>query len=244
MRQRQTYLWCTPPARPPPVEVLPPARDAEGCRRGLHTSYGTVKVLWHKLKHRGDFARLCPLCLNPSRLNGGCSTCGAEIDHNSGQTSASYDTQSPVHRILEGKGLGSEVKVSDLRRILRPANPSLTSYKVNGRAMRLNATLRNSERRREDPLARAVKSDVLQALKEACPDDQVRDIAARMIEHEVSEFRLKYAGLSLNPKGLREATGRIVLARLEILYPQLRGKLQLPEYTRRKVSRLTGRKEG
>jgi hypothetical protein len=143
-----------------------------------------------------------------------------------------------VHRILEGKGLGSEVKVSDMRRILRPGNASLTWYEVNGRAMRLKANLRNNEARLEDSLAKAIKSDVLQALKESCPDDQVSDVAAKIIEHEVREFRLKYAGLSPNPKGLREVTGRIVLARLEILYPQMRGKLQLPEHTK-KVSRLT-----
>ncbi len=78
----------------------------------------------------------------------------------------------------------------------------------------------------EDPLSRGVRADVLQALKEVCPPDSVSDDAAGMIYQEIREFRMKHPGL--RPNGLRDSVVRNVLARLEFVYPQLRGRLRPP----------------
>ena len=75
----------------------------------------------------------------------------------------------------------------------------------------------------EDPLVRGVKASVLQALKEFCPADHVSDEAASMIEREAAAFRAHYPVLPKSLKWFRESLVTIVLSRLELEYPSLKG---------------------
>lgn len=209
----------------------------------LHKSYPLIKMTAIRLRRRPDYAFVCPFCFSPSRFNHVCTACGVEFNGHSQQARVEFDSQSPVHTILPGRGLGSSLSFEEYQKLARltishSEKEALTSPQVNKLINNLAAVMKQQGSGKEDSLIKSIKSDILQALKEACPDDQVSDAAAVMVEEEVREFRLRYQ-LGHAPRGLRESIGRRVIARLGILHPELKGKLKLPGPARKLKKRVT-----
>jgi hypothetical protein len=80
------------------------------------------------------------------------------------------------------------------------------------------------ERGIEDPLVRAVKSDVENELKRSYPSEAITDEAGKLVVKEVLEFRARYP-LLVASKNLRKQLATNVLRRLSILHPQLRNSI-------------------
>jgi hypothetical protein len=179
-------------------------------------------MIWTRITRRPDFSVLCPECYGPERYNGGCHRCGVEFDGRS-EPQKDFETQAPVHSILEGRGLGGGLSYTDLREIARLA----VTEKGKDRTEAINVlagVLARETRPKGDSLERGVLSDLLQSLKEVCPADYISDDAANEALHEIKEFRTKHP--DLHPQGLRQSIVRNVLKRLELTYPQLKRRLR------------------
>jgi hypothetical protein len=216
----------------------------------MHKPYSLITKTAHKLRKRADYRVLCPFCFSPGRIDhaggvGGiasdatedsscCVTCGIEFDGRP-RREVDFDLQSPVHTLLPGRGLGSYLKFSEYQKLARLSisgseKETLTGSQVNKLVNNLAAVMKQQGNGNEDSLVSHIKSDVLQVLKETCPDDRISDEASSIAEDEVREFRLRYQ-LKHTPHGLRESIAARVIGKLEILHPELRGRLRLPEHT-------------
>jgi len=214
-----------------------PAAPLKDAAKELHTTPGAAWKTWHKLVHRPDFARLCPFCFSPSRGEDGyCHTCGAEFSGHLrvgvgvGGVKPDFESQSPVHRLLPGKGNGTYLSRADYRMLARAQVGeaewgTLTPDERKTLINNLAAAMRQGDGHdgEEDDVVKEIKSRVLQALKEKCPADHVSDEAATMIVNEVAAFRAHYPILPRNLGWFRDSLTRIVLSRLELEYPRLKG---------------------
>ena len=203
----------------------------------LGITSANARMVWTRITRRPDFSVLCPECYGPERYNGGCHRCGVEFDGRP-EPQKDFETQTPVHSILEGRGLGGGLSYADLREIARLA----VTEKGKDRTEAINVlagVLARETRPKGDALERGVLSDLLQSLKEVCPPDYISDDAANMARYEIKEFHAKHP--DLNPQGLRQSIVKNVLKRLELTYPQLKGRLRqtLPPASslRRKATR-------
>lgn len=209
----------------------------------MNKKYSLITKTAHKLRSRHDYAVLCPFCFSPARSNHVCSACGVEFYGHSTQARVEFDSQSPVHTLLPGQGLGSSLRFYEYQKLARLSisgaeRETLTSSQANKLVNNLAAVMKQQGNGKEDSLVSSIKSDVLQALKETCPDDRISDEASSIVEDEVMEFRLKYQ-LKHTPHGLRESIAARVIGKLEVLHPELRGRLRLPERTSKRKKETT-----
>ena len=208
-QQHRLYAW----------RYANPGASLAAGAKVLQLSEGNARMIMTRLRRRPDYGRLCPECFAPNFYNGLCQACGFEAGASSPPLGLDFEAMSPVHRILAGGGLGSDLTIANITAIARK---SYARDKLPAALLRNHArNLSHIAEPREDALLRAVDSDLLQELKRLYPDDGVSDTAARLARSEIAEFRRKYPALS-NPKGLRMAIVALVLQRLELLYPKLR----------------------
>ena len=195
-----------------------PGASLADAAKALGLSESNARMIATRLRRRPDRERLCPLCFAPAFYNKTCHSCGFEAGADSPPLGLDFDAMSPVHRILPGGGLGSDLTVANIAAIARR---SYAREKLPPALLRNHArNLSHVAEPRDDALLRAVDSDLLQELKALYPDDGVSDMAARLARFEVREFRAKYPTLG-SPKGLRAAVVGNVLERLRLLYPRL-----------------------
>jgi hypothetical protein len=172
-------------------------------------SYTNTLAAFHRLKSR-DLTTLCPECFIPTLLSGVCRNCGFEPDAPGVPIEVRLDSQSPTNHIHAGNLLGSE-----------------TDYNALGFVNQGFILKRRIERGIEDPLTRAVKSDVENELKRTFPGEIITDEAGRLVIKEVMEFRARYPGLATS-KNVRRQLAENVMNRLWLRHPQLRRITTLP----------------
>lgn len=200
-----------------------PSASLVDAAKALGISWGNAKVISARLKRRSDYGRLCPLCFRSTFLRGSCQSCGFVAGVDTPQVAPDFDAMSPVHRILQGGGLGSELTVNDYTTItkLLYSKDKLPPALIRDHAKKLAQWARPHD----DALLRGINLDLTNELKRLFPEDGVSDTAAKLAVQEVRTFRTRYPGLG-TPHGLRAQVVEIVLARLRLLYP--RGVTPLP----------------
>lgn len=164
---------------------------------------------FHRLRQR-DLSRYCPECFRPRLLNGVCENCGFEPSTPVLPVEVRDDSQSPTNNLHPGNELGSEVDYTRL------------GFVNHGLVLK-----RRIERGIEDPLIKAVKSDIENELKRSYPSEVITDEAGRLAIKEVVEFRARYPGLATS-KNVRKQLAENVISRLRLLHPQLRPLTVLP----------------
>jgi hypothetical protein len=187
-----------------------PARQTE-IASGLKISLPNVKMGLARLrKRRLDW--LCPECFTESLVNGVCEKCGFEPFEPVLPIEVRSDSQSPINHIHAGNLLGSQIG----------KNNSYASLKLHGRYGNDGQIVeRRIDRGLENPLIRAVKSDVENELKRSYPSEAITDDAGRLAIKEVLEFRARYPLLAAS-KNLRQQLALNAIRRLTLLHPQLR----------------------
>lgn len=172
--------------------------------RELRISPNNVRVIM-QLLHRMGLSRRCPECFMPKLLSGVCQACGFEpaapvvpLD-----VVITFDQQSPTNHLQPGNELGSEL---DYHRVGFTNHGTVVQRWIQG-AM-------------EDPLIRAVKSDVMNELKRCYPSEVITDYAGKLSVKEVLEFRAKYPILATS-KNLRRQLAANVVHRIKMLYPSI-----------------------
>jgi len=174
----------------------------------LHIDYRNAKVLWFKVRHRPDFNRLCPECFQP-HFYGVCHRCGFEPAREEIPIRIDFESQSPVHRIQRLNGLGSEVDYNKLKLVYGGNN------------------IRHLVER-SDTVLESLKSQLWEELKSKMPDDYVTEVAAIVLEQELSEVRRRYP-LLIKSKHLKRQILENTIARLKMLYPdRVNGLTVLP----------------
>jgi hypothetical protein len=206
--QHRVYQWL----------YFHPGASLAASAVALHISESNARMIATRLRRRSDHGRLCPLCFASAFYRGACQKCGFEAGADVQPVTLDFESQNPVHRILRGDGLGSELTTSNYAALAR---------KMYQRDKLPPGLLRNHGRNlahlaepKDDSLLRAVRSDLLEELKRSYPNDGISDMAAKLATQEVREFRARYPLLG-SPKRLREQVVGNVLARLRLLYPTL-----------------------
>lgn len=176
-----------------------------------------------------DLLRDCRhrLIFDPESGEAVCSRgCGIALDIAQGPRDDPSRSE-PIHRIHpSSRGLGGVVSRPNARQILRNAvgPEKVDPVALRRRELRL---FRAAQPEPRDLLESQLLNDVWQSLKSCCPPDYVSDDAARMVAAEIRVFKTAYP--NVKGSGLRAALGRRVLAALESRYPELKGRLQLPD---------------
>ena len=184
-----------------------PSASQKEIARELKMSVANVKQgLWALRQRRLD--RLCPECFEEDLINGICRRCGFEPLAPSLPVEILKDSQSPTNSIHPGNFLGSETDYQKVAKKLHFVN--------HGEILK-----RRVERGIEDPLVKAVKSDVENELKRSYPSEAITDEAGKLCKKEVLELSARYPSL-VSSKNARKQCSENVLRRLEILHPQLR----------------------
>lgn len=165
----------------------------------LHLDYRNAKVLWYKVRHRPDFTRLCPECFQPHFFNWVCHLCGFEPARQDVPLIVDFESQSPVYRIQPHNGLGSDVDYEKLK----------LSYGGNN--------IRHLVER-DDTVLETLKSQLWEELKSEMPNDYVTEVAAIVLEQELSEVRRRYP-LLIKSKHMKRQILENTVARLKMLYP-------------------------
>jgi hypothetical protein len=179
-----------------------PSASRKDAAKALGLSIGNVRGAFHQLRKR-DLTKLCPECFQPKLLNGACQNCGFEPEAPVVPIAVSASSQSPTNNLHPGNELGSEVDYTRL------------GFTNHGLVLK-----RRIERGIEDPLIRAVKSDVENELKRVYPDEAITDEAGRLVVKEVVELRARYPGL-VRSKNARKQLAQRVMDRLRLLHPFL-----------------------
>jgi hypothetical protein len=187
-----------------------PSRQSE-IANGLKISLPNVKMGLARLRRR-RLDRLCPECFTESLVHGVCGKCGFEPFEPVLPIEVRPGSQSPVNHIHAGNLLGSQIGM----------NNDYASLKLRGRYGNDGQMVeRRIDRGLENPLMRAVKSDVENELKRSYPSEAITDEAGRLAIKEVLEFRARYPLLAAS-KNLRQQLALNVIRRLTLLHPQLR----------------------
>jgi hypothetical protein len=158
-----------------------------------------------------------------------CGHCGFEVGYSEvledTEITAALDPKdgwiSPVHRILPDRGLGGHLSSSNYASLARKmyVGETLSPLLLKKHA----GNLSHLAEVREDALLKAVRSDVLQALKSNYPDDAVSDLAARLVVEQVRRWRADYPMLSTS-KGVRAQLVANVLRQVEQFFPRHRSE--------------------
>jgi hypothetical protein len=191
----------------------------------LHLEYRYTRLVESRLR-RKDLARTCLLCFREEVVDGVCRKCGYVAEASVPGSPVDFDSTSPVHGIQpNGRGLGTSLDQNECRQIIRPGHKveGVSYYDTLKRAWRLS---RENSRPKDNATERTL-SIVWQALKSAMPQDHVSDEAARFVVREFQHFRLSYP--SLKPRGLSRQVAERTIAHLEQTFPELRGRLQIPD---------------
>jgi len=197
-----------------------PSASRRDAAHALKLSESNIWAAFHRL-YRRDLSRYCPACFQPRLFNGACQDCGFESSEPLSRVHVDADSQSPTNSLHPGDMLGSEVDYLGGRDAEgRRARIGFSNY---GELLR-----RQMEKTHDDPLIRAVKSDVENELKRSYPSEAVSDEAGRLVEKEVFELRAKYPGLA-SSKNARGQLVQNVVNRLLLLHPQLRHLTILPQ---------------
>lgn len=199
-RQHRIFacIWENPSIRPRDMARLLKMKP-ENVRNGL----------W-KLRKR-DLAATCPLCMEVKLLGGVCQNCGFEPDLPVLPLEILPKSQWPTNSLHAGSMLGSEV-----------------NYNAVGFVNRGWVLKRLMDKSLEDPLVRAVKSDVENELKRCYPQEVITDEAGKLVVKEILEFRSRYPALARSKNARKQLTEN-VLNRLKLLHPRLRVVIALSE---------------
>jgi hypothetical protein len=143
-------------------------------------------------------------------FGGVCQSCGIEPSAPAVPFEANPGSQSPTNNIHPGNELGSEVDYASI-----------------GFVNHWLVLKRRVERGIEDPLIKAVKSDVENELKRSYPNESVTDDAGRLAIKEVLEFRARYPALATS-KRVRAQLAERVIGRIRLIHPHLKFVTALP----------------
>lgn len=200
------YLWEHPSTR----------LKAVAAEVGL--TYLAVRLARHRLRMTGNLYLYCPVCFTPSLLGLTCGNCGAELDRPQVPVEASFDSQSPVHSIQPGSGLGSYNEYDQRGLVLKTSTGKVVSR------LRLNyggTNIKHLLERAENPLLERSKSLLWEALKGPALPDGVVEQASRLLIKEVKEFEYRYPGLIRSHKVASQLVEN-VLDLVVLRYPRLK----------------------
>jgi len=192
------YLWSHPNCN-----LLIAAKE-------LKISYANARQLSHRLKSRPFLDRTCPECFQVQLFGHppACQACGFEPTEATPQIEVRFSEQSPTNNLQAGNGLGS---VTDYRGIRFENNPMIIE-----RRTRLGI---------EESLITNCKSDVMQFLKSDYPEEEVSDLAGRLVLKEVKELKARYPMLARSKYARRQVV-KNVLGRLVLVHPSLAPRLR------------------
>jgi hypothetical protein len=200
------YLWDHPSTR------------LKAVAKEVRLTYLAVRLARHRLMIKDNLHDYCPICFTPSLQGLVCTNCGAELDRPQVPTEMPFDSQSPVHSIQPGGGLGSHADY-DLRGLVsRDSAGKVTSrLRLTYGGVNIKHLLETSD----DPLLERSKSLLWEVLKGPAPPDDVVEQASRLLVKEVREFEFRYPELISGHK----VAGQLVqnVLRLVVLrYPRLK----------------------
>ena len=182
-------------------------------------TYLAVRLARHRLRMKKNLHLYCPICFTPSLQGLACGNCGAELDRPQVPVEASFDSQSPVHSIQPGNGLGSYNEYDQRGLVLKTSTGTVVSR------LRLNCggtNIKHLLEKVEDPLLERSKSLLWEALKgPALPDDVVEQ-ASRLLVREMKDFEYRYPGLISGHKVVSQLVQN-VLDLVVLRYPKLKG---------------------